>query len=831
MKLSQLLFKPKWQDKDPGVRRASVAGDSDAELLASLPELARNDADGGVRLAALKRLNLFELWRDRSQHDANDDVRKSAREACLNLMCSPDVDSPPLAMRMQELAAFDEDDLERIASSAAPTSLRGAALARTSRPRFLAQRASADPDSQLRLTALQRVDDLALLERIAESTRKTDKVVSRLARERLGASRVAAGDEAAIGLRAHELCERIEALMRSPHASIDSELAELDANWRALGDKVPEDLQARYLGARTLTLRAVDELKNPRTGVVPVADEPAPSTASVESTSAQAQLEALASKARFAADVEAARAHERAERERELELHEQIRSLLGELDRSLNQGGMHAAHALYARAHAAIAALDETPTTLNQSWTDLEARYAELKRWQYWSNMQRRRELCADIEALAGSGMHPDALATKVRDAREEWQRLDAAEGHAGEGAAPETGISRRFQAVCHRALRPLKAYFSKRKEVRQNHTEEVDALLIGLEAVADDCSDWAQLATLRREASTALRSLDVVEPRARTQLAKRLKNAIARLGMMSRTHEEQVAQSKQSLIERAQALSAQTDSRAVVREARELQKRWTALGNGRRGHDQRQWREFRAACDAAFGKLDEARKAQAEDVKAQRAKAQELLSEFESLAANETGAADEIRQSLRKLDEQWQALAIDDRQMHQRLRDVRESISARLKDSARRKRLAPYTSAMKKYALLRSIENGATLDADAWSQQPESAPKFDEALARRFANANQIAPTDSTANDNDARELLVRLEFLGGLESPAEDHQLRMQLQVQRLSSRMRNGPDCSPEQELDALLASWFAQPAQAQALEVRFEQSAKNAIQALP
>ncbi len=830
MKLTQLLFKPKWQDKDPGVRRAAVAGDSDAQLLAILPELARNDADAGVRLVAMKRLNHFELWHDRSQHDSSDEVRRSAREAWLNLMCSTDANSPPLALRMAELAALDESDLERVASSAAPASLRGAALAKTNRPRFLAQRASADPDAQLRIAALNRVHDAALLERIAENTRKTDKVVNRLARERLGTSRIAAGDGAAIGLRAHAVCERVEVLMRSPHSAVDAELAELDADWSALGDKIPDDLRARYQGARTLTLRAVDELNNPRFAALVVEEPQLPSPAAVAANE-QAHLDALASKARFAAEVEAARAHKQVERERELALHEELQTMLDELDRSLNQGGMHAAHALHARARAAIVSLGATPGKIGRQWSALEARYAELKRWQYWSNMQRRRELCADIEALAGSGMHPDALATRVREAREEWQRLDAAEGQEEDGTLTESGISRRFQAVCHRALRPLKAYFSKRKEVRNSRTEEVDALLLRLESTADDCSDWAALVKLRHEASTALHALDGVDPRARTALAKRLKDAIARLGEMSQAHEKQVAQAKQSLIERALALSTQSDPRSVTREARELQKHWTALGNGRRSHDQRQWREFRTACDAAFGKLDEARNAQAEDLKVRQDKAHELLSEFESLAGNDTSAAEETRQSLRKLDEQWQSLAIDDRQLDQRLRGARESISLRLKNAARQKHLAPYTLAMRKYAFVRSIENGTSVDVDAWTQQTPSSPKFDEALAQRHISACDHATTDSPASDNAARELLVRLEFLAGIESPAEDHQLRMQHQVQRLSSRMRNGAAQSPERELDTLMTAWFTQSAQTKSLESRFEAAATVAIQALP
>ena len=69
MNLSRLLFKPKWQDKNPEVRRAAIASGNDADMIAALPQLARNDSDASVRLAALKRFNDYEAWRERSTGD------------------------------------------------------------------------------------------------------------------------------------------------------------------------------------------------------------------------------------------------------------------------------------------------------------------------------------------------------------------------------------------------------------------------------------------------------------------------------------------------------------------------------------------------------------------------------------------------------------------------------------------------------------------------------------------------------------------------------------------------------------------------------------------
>src|SRR5512135_3427913 len=229
MKIARLLFKPKWQDKEAGVRLAAVAAEADPELLAALPELTRSDPDARVRLAALKRLNDYERWRERSTGDADADVRRVARTAYINLLCSDAAGNPSLRRRISELETLSPAEIETVATSAKDRVLRGAALAMATRPALLAERAGADPD--LRVAALERITDAATLERIAERARKTDKTISRIARERLESVRIGAGDAGAIATKARVLCERIEAMLRNPRA--ESGHAAIEREWEA----------------------------------------------------------------------------------------------------------------------------------------------------------------------------------------------------------------------------------------------------------------------------------------------------------------------------------------------------------------------------------------------------------------------------------------------------------------------------------------------------------------------------------------------------------------------------------------------------------------------
>lgn len=812
MKLGQFLFKPKWQDKNADVRRSAVATGDGSEFESALPEIARRDDDSGVRLAALQRLADYEAWRERSTGDADGTVRNAARETYLAMLCAGGAGTPPLARRIAELETLSEDEIERVASNAAEVALRREAIMRVAKQTLIAQRAAADPDAGLRLELIERVTDATLLERIVERTRKTDKAVSRRARERLQVSAIAGGDATAIATYARKLCERAEALMRAPHANTANELAEIESEWYSLGNASPAELAARFNGACGLVRKALQPRVAPAPAEPVLPHEPEPFDVAPPILTPTPPADSAAAE------------QTRAERARQKAQRHELDKALAEFSAALDAGDSALAHTLHGQIEEMRARLGAAPRELREHLEQLQPRYAELKRWQHWSNNQRRRTLCAEIEALVDAGMHPDAVATRVHDAREEWQKLNAAEGVAVDAEAAE-GLARRFHSAAARALRPTRAYFAKRKEVRQSHAEEFAALVARAGTITDESTDWKAIAEMQSQATQALRALDGVEPRQRTQLAKLLKDVIARMAALSAAHERDVEAAKARLIALATALSANAGANAP-REARELQQRWTALGNGRRATDQKQWREFRAACDAVFGKLDAARKQREEEQVVARTQTQQILDEYATLASATNNDVETIRRRLRELDALWNAGAGDDRALIKRQRELRDAIVLRLKDAERSKRLGRFSAALRRYAALRAHVTG---DAAAdWNALP-SAAEFDTPLAERFARV-QTGAAAVTEGDA-AREILVGLEFVAGIDSPAEDRQLRMNHQVRRLSSRMREGAGANPEQELSNLLKRWFGQAPQAADLEQRFERAAKAAIDSLP
>ncbi|MBL8298205.1 MAG: DUF349 domain-containing protein [Rhodanobacteraceae bacterium] len=890
MKLARFLFKPRWQSKDVATRRGAVAELNDAELVASLPSIARNDADASVRLAALRRLNHYEAWRERSTADPDRTIRETARAAYVAMLTGNSSGLPPLERRIAELDTLSGEEIERVATQGLDPALRSAALERATRPGLLIDIATSDADPKLRLVALSRITDADALARVAERTRKTDKIVSRLARDRAEAARIAAGDMSVIEQRARQLCERIDALLSRPRSERAEELAAVGEAWDVLGGKAPRQYSERFESTRaflrsdteeaaaersalralrgridlalgstssdtatleTLAREAAEAIAQsrhelPERGRVEdllvqltqrlaqhavQAREVAAAAAAPQETDTrrEAALEELAAQARFDAALERAQADKDKQREQHQALRRDLDNLVIELEQQLEAGDL--GHAL--ATHARIGNLLEGLPALarhDKRLLNAQARLAELKRWQRWSSNERRKQLCEVIEALPAQGLHPDAVATRVREARTEWQQLDALDGE--QDARSSHGLSRRFQALCAQALKPAQGYFNKRDELRKSNQEAIEALLNASEADDVSALETTQLTKRRRELADALRALDGVDPRARKALAQRFKNLLARIDAQLDEQAASVEAAKRKLIAEAEQLAASTDAAAAAREVRDLQTRWKAVGNGRRRSDEAQWKLFRSHCDAVFARLDTARREREDAETAARARAEALLAQLAQLAETPIDTQPALR---RELEQHWAALDLRDRELPRRWQQQLEALDASRAAALRRRRNAALDQALTRLALCEAVELGqreATAALAEWGDASNDTGSLATLLQQRFDTAVSGAAAGDEGSNEARREVLVTLEFLGSIETPAEDKAYRMDLQVVRLSQRMSgSGAAASMRDEFSALLQRWItlgALPgAAATALQTRFRRACEAVL----
>ena len=403
----------------------------------------------------------------------------------------------------------------------------------------------------------------------------------------------------------------------------------------------------------------------------------------------------------------------------------------------------------------------------------LQPQLRELRAWQRWAGHGARQRLCEEVEALEGRGLHPDALATRIRELQQQWRQIHS--------DGPGDGLDRRFHAACTRILKPARGFFDKRDALRSEHRQLVDRLLAEAEAElgpaegavkADDSDgeavvaadiDTGRLLELQKQATSQLRQLDRLAPGERRETADRLRALLDRIRPQLEARFAEIESGRERLIEAAGKLAGESDGKRLGSEARSLNQRWQALGKGRRGRDQQQWRRFRAALDQAFANLDASRRENAAAIEARRTQAVALIAAIDEAADSKDDALSASAAQVRDLREQWQALGVRDADLGNR-----------------------YDEALTRHRL--------ALDQLKARQRRE----------HWLAQVNDVASVE-VGNDEaraQAQALVFEAESLADIDPPEDERDARRQWQLQRLQVHLGGGGTAS---DIEGVVARW--------------------------
>ncbi len=792
--MNRWLKRPRAQSRDPATRCQAVASDPLDSLGQTLHEFARADTDAAVRKAALQRAADLDLAHECMHNDTDSGVRDVASSLYRNLLSGKHDNAPPLDGRLKLLDDLASRDLlEHLARRASEAALREAALRKIDRPGLTMECLLADPDPALRLRLLDGIEDVRQLQRIIDKSHRRDKQLHRQAAARLRAMQLATGDPDAIQHEAEQLCRELERLPggRTSQSAID----DLDQRWELIRAKADPVLSTRYDNARAQSLAAARAPLDPPQDPVTVArklprmDEPEHPSKRVEASLPEVQQ--LAAENRFHATLAASGKPVPADSKPTIKKkpRKDLLPQLEALEAALEAGNLAQSDALLQKI---LPQQKDLAKNLGGRWQRAQQRVTELNRWQKWSSRRQRRQLCVEARAMRAGNQHPEAVANRIRDLRQAWGGLDALEPTSGRASATDVALKRRFNALCHRALEPTRPWFEKRDSLRQEHSQKIEALL---QADAPDSEDWKALAVRRRQLAEARRELDQVDPRSRKSLARRLGRAIEKLDAPLDAHYQNIHKAHEHLIEQAKALM-EADPAKRTAEARQLQKQWQAMGPGRRDLDRKQWRTFRSAMDAVFEALEQDKQKEVEQAKESRQEAHSLLQSLQ-MDANTHDEPAILQTALREARQQWRTLDVRDQAMVRRFDTLRQEIEERVRSLDVEKRRQSYRD------WLAAAEKGE----DAMDM-PAS---LREAITHR---------SDAPADLDSVRQLLVRMEALGGLDSPAEDQDIRMQINLERLQASLGSGRRENPRQQLDSYLAQWIASSSPANtALNERF------------
>jgi len=525
---------------------------------------------------------------------------------------------------------------------------------------------------------------------------------------------------------------------------------------------------------------------------------------------------------------------------------------LSQLVTELENGELHKALATQSRLREAheerSRGFEPAWKPINQTLSAQQARIRELLEWQHWSNNKVRQRLIDDMEALPAADLHPDALLESVKSLQSEWKSLEQSEQIPGEKHfSPAPWMWRKFSAAGNTAFDTIKSFLDKRSEIQSRHAQSLATFCAELEQLASVTpTDWTALGKAITRCRKKLHDLNNIPPNKRQKLARQLKSALDNGNQVIQDEYARVEKEKMKLIRSASQLIHMPERGDAIAQAKALQSQWKDAGSLWRSKEQELWNQFRAHLDPLFADLKQEQQAEKAATQEKLAAQKALCAEMKDILANEKDLAAQHGRVL-GLRDGWKNIEQPDRKLlasFQTMLEIFDSHEAKAEQKllqAKQDRLWVKSSLLHELAVSGRTASGTLSkksETSVKSQWPESdgAGPFETDLDKACKKLLAGEPPTTTDENTeallaDARLLAIRLEFLGGLESPTEYKTSRMQYQVDRLAQSMsgETAKQSASEEAIDAE-KSWLAMYALPEAEFKAFGARVKKALNAI-
>ena len=481
----------------------------------------------------------------------------------------------------------------------------------------------------------------------------------------------------------------------------------------------------------------------------------------------------LAGLQRFA---DAAQAHQE-------RLAEQLEAAVNEIGTAIEAGRLQGATSALGLARRLEKSLpDRLAAAHRKAISRCAAQVDELRDWQTFATAPKREGLLQAMTALAEQPEPPREQAARIKALRAEWAALGNPSG------GRERSLHNQFNRAAERAFVPCRAYYAEQAELRSRNLagrericEQLEAYLANVDWPSADMKAAEQIMRTAREEWRSLHPVDRKQGKAVESRFERSQESIH--AKVKQAWERNLA-SKRDIVAAAEALAAgDADMAEKVAEVKRLQQRWRAVGITPRSADQKLWRQFRGHCDRIFSTRDAHRQQAARQVDDAVATAEGICRTLEdALEASASRPPDPAL--LHRLRGELHDLALPER----RRRQAERRFEDLARDYNQVLRIVKHKAALADLEQLRAWDVECSLaEAEGRSFQPP-APEF-EGRGQGASECERIL-----------REATVAAEIQAGIESPPEDAELRLQVQVKALNDSMNRGAKRKPPRELAA-------------------------------
>ena len=469
--------------------------------------------------------------------------------------------------------------------------------------------------------------------------------------------------------------------------------------------------------------------------------------------------------------------------------------------------------------------------------TGLEALRPKLHKltdWRKWGTVQAREKMIEEIKGIHQSGATLAEIARRIQQARQEWQQWDS----AGEGGDKKLyGI---FDRACVKAYQPCQAHFDRQKAQRKQNSDAREQICALLEREFEGIEwrdlQWKKTQQLVQTQMREWRSSGQADFKLRKPLQQRFDAIVEKFDERLGRERQRNCKIREKLIAEVEQLAEGEDTGAALAELRNLKKQWVPTVTSSRAKEQALWKRFTRACDKVHAKRERERKDFArtltQNLKAKEALCAEIEANCRSTEANSGANHEEIRASLGRWQAQWAQLGevpkASGKKISTRYRnaiaEAQKTLAKagvdearRLQDLLRQKSLVCADIETSALALAGATDNKRAAPSEdptkdmteRWDALAPLPDELERAISERYqlacaavveADALQRLTDAMPANLETLHKLLLQLEILAEVESPAEFSKQRMALRIGRLSAALGKPGDAADPADPEA-------------------------------
>ncbi len=437
--------------------------------------------------------------------------------------------------------------------------------------------------------------------------------------------------------------------------------------------------------------------------------------------------------------------------------------------------------------------------------------FEKLNDWHDYSANPKKEDLCEQMEALIDREQAPEARAESVKQLRNEWRTVTAA------NVKKDDPLWTRFNGAAEKAYAPCEPFFEKQRERQRKNLEKRERLTGELEQLLEGIN-WEEppfdmLDKVLRTARAEWQQYSPVHFPDAKPCQKRFDTAMDKVHGALQQQRKSNAAERDLLIGRAAALSEVEDTDSAIAQALKLQDAWKAIGPVNPQAQRKQWRVFRKNMDAVFARRQAERDANNAQQNAQSEQVSALLDKLEALTKlpdeQLPQAQAESSELLNQIDEASQELPKRaSASLARRQSALLDIIAKKQRELPMRRRAKTYADLSALAAQCHNVEQ-AVLNGETISPIDNSESQWRSLMLSRLELHNDIEKMRSSMSDNleSLEQLAIELEILAEVDTPEEFRGQRRAWQLDLLESGSPVSDGRTQEEQFFELLQRWHS------------------------